>query len=1094
MLHPLEIPQNSLNQQSFESNYRIICNHLLDFTRAKNLLKGQLFHAHVIKSGLQIVPLICHHLINFYAKLQLPYHSEHIFDETQFKSTTTWSSIISCFTQNELPLRGLEYFRLMLSNDGMFPDDHIFPCATKACAMVNGYRLGQSVHCVAVKIGFDVNVYVGSSVVDMYAKCGSLVDARKMFDEMPERNVVSWSGMIYGYAQMGEDDDALRLFKDALWEGLAVNDFTFSSVIRVCGNSTLFELGKQMHGLCLKLSYDETSFVGSALISMYSKSGIIDCAYRVFSSVLDKNLGMWNAMLIACAQHAHTRNVFELFMKMEKVGMKPNFITFLCMLYACSHAGLVNEGKHYFHLMKEHKIEPGSQHYASMVDLLGRAGKLQEAMELIEEMPMQPTESVWGALLTGCRIHGNAELAGSVADRVFELGPVSPGLHVLLSNAYAAAGRYQEAAKARKMLKDRGQKKETGLSWVEEGNRIHTFASGDRKHEISEKIYKKLEELEDELERAGYVVDTTYVLQEVGDEEKRRTIRYHSERLAIAFALITFPPGRVIRVMKNLRVCGDCHVAIKAMSKCTGRVIINGYRLGIQAVNVLQNMGNNPLWCLFKDPRGIFKKDELGLEIAQIALPAALALTADPIASLIDTAFIGHIGPIELAAVGVAIAIFNQASKIAIFPLVSVTTSLVAEEDAKGSSMVEYQELENMEKQSASNNEKEELIPKTDIIGGGVNKRHISTASSALIIGGALGLIQAIILICTAKPLLNYMGVNSNSPMLKPALRYLTLRSLSAPAVLLSLAMQAVFRGFKDTKTPLYATVVGDVANIVLDPIFIFLFGMGVSGAAIAHVISQYLISSILMWRLMKQVNLLPPTIQDLQLSRFLKNGFMLLIRVIASTFCITLATSLAAKLGSTSMAAFQICLQVWLVTSLLADGLAVAGQAILANAFARNDYERITAAASRVLQLSLVLGMILSIIVAIILQFSSQLFTNDINVLHLLQLGIPFVAATQSINSLAFVFDGLNYGASDFAYSAYSMASFNISVEYNMLVLAILKSWISWYMVCFIYLYEFKGSCWIFEDRDKNRTMELSSFLIYCHGNASQAIFIWWN
>ncbi|KAL0453084.1 UNVERIFIED_CONTAM: putative pentatricopeptide repeat-containing protein [Sesamum latifolium] len=568
------LPQNSLNQQSFELSYRIICNHLVDFTREKNLLKGQSFHAHVIKSGMQIIPLICHHLMNFYGKLELPYCSEQIFRESQFKSSTTWSSIISCFIQNELPFRGLEYFKLMLRNDGMFPDDYIFPCATKACGMINDYCFGQSVHCLAVKIGFDVNVFVGSSVVDMYAKCGKLGDARKVFDEMPERNVVSWSGMIYGYAQMGEDEEALKLFKDAFVEGLEVNDFTFSSVIRVCGNSTLFELGKQMHGLCLKLSYDETSFVGSALISMYSKSGMIEGAYRVFNEVSDKNLGMWNAMLIACAQHAETKSVFELFKKMENAGMKPNFITFLCILYACSHAGLVKEGKHYFGMMKEYGIEPGSQHYASMVDLLGRAGKLQEAMKLIEEMPMEPTESVWGALLTGCRIHGNAELASSVADRVFELGPVSPGLHVLLSNAYAAAGRYQEAAKARKMLKDRGQKKETGLSWVEEGNRIHTFAAEDRRHEFSEEIYRKLEELGEDMERAGYVADTTYVLKEVGAEEKSQTIKYHSERLAIAFALITFPPERPIRIMKNLRVCGDCHVAIKFMSKCTGRIII----------------------------------------------------------------------------------------------------------------------------------------------------------------------------------------------------------------------------------------------------------------------------------------------------------------------------------------------------------------------------------------------------------------------------------------------------------------------------------------------------------------------------------------
>ncbi|XP_020539415.1 protein DETOXIFICATION 42 isoform X2 [Jatropha curcas] len=390
----------------------------------------------------------------------------------------------------------------------------------------------------------------------------------------------------------------------------------------------------------------------------------------------------------------------------------------------------------------------------------------------------------------------------------------------------------------------------------------------------------------------------------------------------------------------------------------------------------------------------IFRNDELGLEIAEIAVPAALALAADPIASLIDTAFIGHIGPVELAAVGVSIAIFNQVSKIAIFPLVSVTTSLVAKEDTTGILSTEVHETEKLEDGVAVNKEMEELLPKAEsthkpssvssvCTKSDYERKHIPSASSALVVGCVLGLLQAFFLIFGAKPILNYMGVHSDSPMLIPAQQYLTLRSLSAPAVLLSLAMQGVFRGIKDTKTPLFATLAGDIANIVLDPIFIFLFRLGVSGAAIAHVISQYLISLILLWKLIEHVDLLPPSIKDLQFSQFLKNGFMLLLRVIAATCCVTLAASLAARHGSTSMAAFQVCLQIWLATSLLADGLAVAGQAILATAFANKDYDKAKATTSRVLQ---------------------------------------FVTATQPINVLAFVFDGVNYGASDFAYSAYSM------------------------------------------------------------------------
>ncbi|KAL4342138.1 hypothetical protein GQ457_08G023970 [Hibiscus cannabinus] len=466
-----------------------------------------------------------------------------------------------------------------------------------------------------------------------------------------------------------------------------------------------------------------------------------------------------------------------------------------------------------------------------------------------------------------------------------------------------------------------------------------------------------------------------------------------------------------------------------------------------------------PILVLFKDARHVFKLDSLGLEILRIALPAALALAADPIASLIDTAFIGRIGPVELAAVGVSIAIFNQASRITIFPLVSITTSFVAEEDTLAKITPEAVKFEDLEKNEPKNKESTaedvEAANSENVAGATRNtdakepddgsntstskaasvintktenaevkkgKRHIPSVSTALILGSVLGIVQALCLVFGAKPLLGVMGVKHNSPMLSPALKYLTLRSLGAPAVLLSLAMQGVFRGFKDTKTPLYATVAGDLTNIVLDPIFIFVLRLGVSGAAIAHILSQYLISLILLWRLMKQVNLLPPSVKDLQFGRFLKNGFLLLARVIAVTFCVTLAASMAARLGSTPMAAFQICLQVWMTSSLLADGLAVAGQAILASAFAEKDYKKVTAATSRVMQMSFVLGVGLAVVVGAGLYFGSGIFSKDASVLHLIAIGVPFVAATQPINSIAFVFDGVNFGASDFAFTAYSM------------------------------------------------------------------------
>ncbi|KAJ6750889.1 hypothetical protein OIU85_001427 [Salix viminalis] len=454
------------------------------------------------------------------------------------------------------------------------------------------------------------------------------------------------------------------------------------------------------------------------------------------------------------------------------------------------------------------------------------------------------------------------------------------------------------------------------------------------------------------------------------------------------------------------------------------------------------------LSVFFRDARLVFKKDELGSEIIRIALPAAIAFAADPVASLIDTAFIGRLGPVEIAAVGVAIAIFNQASKVTIFPLVSITTSFVAEEDTLNrNTKIEAEKTQDLKKDAKSGEAKEPLpddemldnMEKVSDTNSGKNienkdsvseddcktitisssthtdstksvnpkqkkeRRHFPSASTALIVGGILGLLQAIFLIIGAKPLLHIMGVKSGSAMLNPARKYLTLRAL-------------------DTKTPLYATVIGDLTNIILDPIFIFVCRWGVSGAAIAHVLSQYLISVILLWRLMKKVDLLPPSVKDLQFSRFLKNGFLLLARVIAATICVTLAASRAARLGSTAMAAFQICLQVWLTSSLLADGLAVAGQAIIACAIADKDYQKATAAATRVLQMSFILGLGLAVVVGLGLHFGDIIFSKDLNVLHFIAIGIPFVAGTQPINAIAFVFDGVNFGASDFAYSSYSM------------------------------------------------------------------------
>ncbi|CAD6237659.1 unnamed protein product [Miscanthus lutarioriparius] len=413
---------------------------------------------------------------------------------------------------------------------GVPATDRNIPSAAKAVAAAETLSrppfAPHALHGLAAKTPFAGDVFVGSAILDMYAKCGHLADARRLFDEMPERNVVSWSALICGYADAGMHPAAMGIFRLALEEAVPVNDYTVSCIIRVCAAATLFELGAQVHARATKTALHTSPFVGSSLVSVYSKCGLVECAYRVFNEAPEKNLGIWNAVLIASAQHGHTAAAFERFIEMQNAGFQTNHIIFLCLLTACSHAGLVDEGKRYFSLMKDYGIERQAEHYASMVDLLGHVGSR------------------------------------------------SSGAHMLLSSTYAAAGRHIDAALARKAMRDAGVRKETGLSWLEAAGEVHTFVSNCRRHQQSEEIYKVLEKVGEKMEAAGYVADTSAVVKDVDGDEKRATVRYHSERLAIGLGLLIVPQGVPIRVMKNLHVRDDCHNAIKYLTKCTGRVVV----------------------------------------------------------------------------------------------------------------------------------------------------------------------------------------------------------------------------------------------------------------------------------------------------------------------------------------------------------------------------------------------------------------------------------------------------------------------------------------------------------------------------------------
>ncbi|KDO70478.1 hypothetical protein CISIN_1g0374141mg, partial [Citrus sinensis] len=315
--------------------------------------------------------------------------------------------------------------------------------------------------------------------------------------------------------------------------------------------------------------------LGTAVIDMYAKCGSIDSAREIFDRMRQKNVISWSAMIAAYGYHGQGKKALDLFPMMLSSRVLPNRITFVSLLYACSHTGLVEEGLRLFSSMwDDFAVRPDVKHYTCMVDLLGRAGRLDEALKLIESMSVEKDEGLWGALLGACRIHKNVDLAEMAAKSLLERQPQNPGHYVLLSNVYANAGRWQDVAKIRDLMTRRRLKKIPGWTWIEVENKIHQFSVGDSTHPQSEEIYRMLVTLSEKLELAGYIPDTNFELHDVDEEVKVGNLYSHSEKLAIAFGLIATPEGTHIRIMKNLRVCGDCHSFIKHVSAITRRVII----------------------------------------------------------------------------------------------------------------------------------------------------------------------------------------------------------------------------------------------------------------------------------------------------------------------------------------------------------------------------------------------------------------------------------------------------------------------------------------------------------------------------------------
>ncbi|CAI0468763.1 unnamed protein product [Linum tenue] len=535
---------------------------------------GKQVHGTVVVTGFENDEFVLNSMVVLYAKCGEIADSTRIFDAIPRRTVVSWNALLNCYVQRDSFGEAVELFQDMIVSQTQ-PNEFTLSTMINACTGLEDGRQGRKIHGYLIKLGYDLDLFSANALVDMYAKSGYMVDARLVFNVIPEKDLIAWNAVISGHSHNGQGEEALKLYLEMQSQGIKPDAFVYSSLFNACASLSAYEQAKQVHVQVLKLGFIIDIFAGNSLVNSYAKCGSIDDAERAFREIPERSIVSWSAMIGGMAQHGHGRLALQMFNEMLKEGVAPNHITLVSVLCACNHAGLVTDAKRYFSSMEElFSVQPMEEHYACMIDILGRAGKLDEAMELVNTMPYEANAAVWGALLGAARIHKNVDLGSKAAEMLINLEPEKSGTHILLANIYASAGMWDGVAKIRKVMKDSNVKKEPGMSWMEIKDKVHTFIVGDRSHPRGKEIYAKLEELSEPLRKAGYVPMVETDLHDVEEREKAKLLYHHSEKLAVAFGLIATPPGAPIRVKKNLRICLDCHTAIKLVSKIASREII----------------------------------------------------------------------------------------------------------------------------------------------------------------------------------------------------------------------------------------------------------------------------------------------------------------------------------------------------------------------------------------------------------------------------------------------------------------------------------------------------------------------------------------
>ncbi|CAH8356991.1 unnamed protein product [Eruca vesicaria subsp. sativa] len=535
---------------------------------------GVQVHGCIVKSGFKSNIFVQSAVIAMYAKCRDLETARALLQDMEVDDVVSWNSMVVECVREGLKEEALSLFGRMHERD-MKIDEFTIPSVLNcfASSRSSEMKIASSVHCLIVKTGYGTHKLVNNALVDMYAKRGLMDSAVKVFERMVEKDVISWTALITGN---GSYEEALKLFCKMRGEGgISPDQIVTASVLSASAELTLLEFGQQVHGNYIKSGFPASLSVDNSLVTMYTKCGSLEDANAVFNSMEIKDLITWTALIVGYAKNGKAKDSLESYKLMIDNHITPDYITFIGLLFACSHAGLIEEAEHYFDSMRTvYRITPGPEHYACMIDLYGRSGDFRKLEELLNQMEVEPDATVWKAILAASRKHGNIANGERAAKTLMELEPNNAVPYVLLSNMYSAAGRQEEAANVRRLMKTRNINKEPGCSWVEGKGIVHSFMSEDRKHPRMVEIYSKVDEMMLLIKEAGYIPDMSFALHDLDKEGKELGLAYHSEKLAVAFGLLAVPSGAPIRIIKNLRVCGDCHSAMKYISRVYLRHII----------------------------------------------------------------------------------------------------------------------------------------------------------------------------------------------------------------------------------------------------------------------------------------------------------------------------------------------------------------------------------------------------------------------------------------------------------------------------------------------------------------------------------------